>query len=243
MQQLLYIQAYRLFTSKGIWICLALTQLLFAWRFVVSLELILQQQSQASYQQLAAGVTDIALTPLFKLGLVLLIVILPFLTAQTIAGEKQQNTWVLLKSAPYSLFTILIAKFVCLFIFSLVILLQILLLCVAVFFSTTPDVGIVFTSAVGYMLNASTMIALGLLVSCFFHHAIKAAVSSLCLFVVLNNFHWLQIDKAIDLGISLSWSANLNAAFAGILTTPAIIYFLSCSIFFLSWAIVKLESE
>lgn len=243
MRHLFYIQIYRLFTSKGIWVCLALTQFILAWRFVVSLELIAQQQTQAAYQQLAAGVTDIALIPLFKLGSILLIVIVPFLTAQSIAGEKQQNTWVLLKAAPYSLFTIVMAKFATLLVVSMAILLQIILLCVAVFFITSPDVGVLFTSAIGFLLHTSTMIALGLLVSCYFQHAIKAAVSSLCLFVILHNFHWLQLDAAIDFGVSISWSANLVSAYAGILATPAIIYFISSSVFFLSWTTIKLESE
>lgn len=221
---------HRLYSSLFFWVLLAITQFVLAWSFLIRLELWLNRQDELSNSTI--GVSDYVLTPLFQLALTLVAVSLPFITAQHFAGEKQQNNWALMMTAPITKMHIVLGKFLSLMVLCCIFLLMVWLMCLSLSAHTSLDYGQLLSSSLLFLLACSLLCMLGLFVSACMQQYMAAAITTLGVFIFLLNTHWLNIDasQASPVLDWLSIKQHMANAYRGWLNTYDLWFFISGSV-------------
>ena len=117
-----------MFSSPLAWVVLAFVQGVIAYVFIGSLNGFLIAQAQLARTPNAAGLTEIAIVPMFGVGQMLLLMSIPLLTMRLISEEKRNQTMAFLISAPISMTQIIVGKFLAMATFLFLILLDDLIL-------------------------------------------------------------------------------------------------------------------
>lgn len=231
-----------MFSSPLAWVVLAFVQGVIAYVFIGSLNGFLIAQAQLARTPNAAGLTEIAIVPMFGVGQMLLLMSIPLLTMRLISEEKRNQTMAFLISAPISMTQIIVGKFLAMATFLFLILLLIACMALSVTAGGTIDSGLLLANLIGLFLLGISFAAIGIYISCLTTHPVVAAILSLAVFLGLwiinlassNPESWLNVVSLLK-----RFEGFMNG-FVGI---ADVAYFLVITCFFLVLSIRRLDSE
>ena len=183
-----------LFVSPLAWTFLALIQLIITWVFLGRLDAFLELQSQLMQIANPPGATEVIIVPMFAVASIVLLMATPLLTMRLIAEEWRNRTMILLISAPISLTTIVLGKFLGMMVFFLLTTLLTVILSLSLLAGGTMDFGLLVSNAVGLILLSASFVAVGLYISSLTSHPAIAALGTLGLLLAL----WIADIVASD---------------------------------------------
>lgn len=231
-----------LFTSPLAWTLLALTQLVLTWIFLGRLDAFLEIQSQLIQIANPPGITEIIVAPVFSMAAIVLLMVTPLLTMRLLAEERQNNTLVLLLSAPISVTDIILGKFLSLIIFFFIMIALLIVLSFSLLIGGMLDFGLLLTNVLGLLLIAACFVSLGLYVSSLTGYPAIAAAGALGLLLGL----WV-IDIVASDGDSIVRNISLLKHYEhfnrGMIDTFSFAYFILFIVTFLALTIHRMNGE
>ncbi len=189
---------------------------------------------------------EATLRDMFKLMEFMFVFIIPILTMKTFAQERQSGTIEFLLTSPVTKTTIVLGKYLGVFIYySLILFIAVAYYALLEFFSA-PDTGAALSGYLGLWLEGGLFIAIGILCSSWTRNQIVAAITSyaflfMLYFSVTFQKHLSSPIKDIIVHVSV-WSHSQNFI-SGIVMTQDIVYFLSGILFVLFLTRISLEKE
>ncbi len=232
----------QLFASSLIWVFLAAMQLALAWVFLGRLNTFLELQPQLAQLANPPGVTEVIVSPVFSVASIVLLAVTPILSTRLFAEERRNHTLTMLISAPVSITTIVLGKFLALMLFFSLIPLLIVALAVSLLAGGMLDFGLLGSNLIGLILLASCFAALGLYISSLTSHPAVAALGSLGVLLGLWVMDLMAIgaENAIHHISLFRHFENFNI---GLIDTFSLAFFLLFTATFLILTIRQLESE
>jgi ABC-2 type transport system permease protein len=219
------------FSSPIAYIVIAAFMVIMGWMFF-NIFIYFKMQGMQFQGQMGKppSITDGIVRPLYGNMNVVLLMLIPFITMRVFAEEKKLHTIELLITSPITLTEIVLGKFFAAFHF-LCIMVGLTLIYPAVLMMTgNPDLGPIFTSALGTLLMASCYIAIGTFFSALTENQIVAG--ALTFMAIL--FFWLVSWASQTAGPvwsevlnHLSLISHYNNFSQGTLNTTDIFYYLS----------------
>jgi ABC-2 type transport system permease protein len=184
--------------------------------------------------------------PLFLNLSVVILFILPFLTARSFAEEKRSGTIELLLTSPLTDFEIVMGKFIgCMLLYAA--MLAVTLIHFGVLFGFgNPDWKPVAVGYLGMLLFGGAIIALGLFVSSLTRNQIVAGVAGFALVLALWVIDWLGQSlgpRAEAVFKYLSMTGHLDDFVKGVIDTKHLVYYLSFISFWLFMTIKSVDTE
>ena len=184
--------------------------------------------------------------PLFLNLSVVILFILPFLTARSFAEEKRSGTIELLLTSPLTDIQIVMGKFVgCLLLYAA--MLSVTLIHFGVLFAFgNPDWKPVAVGYLGTLLFGGAIIALGLFVSSLTRNQIVAGVAGFALVLALWVIDWLGQSlgaRAEAVFKYLSMTGHLDDFVKGVIDTKHLVYYLSFISFWLFLTVKSVDTE
>ena len=232
-----------MFLSPLAWVILAVIQIILAWSFFTSIDVLFNIQSELSTMPNAPGVTDLIISPLFEVASFVLLMITPLLTMRLISEEKRNATMTLLLSAPVSISEIVIGKYLGLLFFIGTILTLVILMPLSLSVGTELDLAKLFSGALGLLLIIAAFSAAGIYMSSLTENPLVAAISTFGLLLLL----WMiNVNSATDGDSALNYLSlhtHFTAMLRGILNTRDIAYFLLFIFGFVTLTIRQLETQ
>ena len=171
---------------------------------------------------------------------------LPLLTMGLISREVSTGTIKLLFSSPVTVSQIILGKFMAMVFYNLLLIFILLFFCIfGVVNIQSADIGLIFSGLLGIFLLSCTYAAIGLFMSCLTSYQVVAALSTLVVFGALSYIGtvWQGVDFVRDLTYFLSISGRSDYMIFGLITSKDLLYFLIIICVFLSFSIVKLQTE
>lgn len=209
-----------LMRSPLAWVLIALSQLIFAWLFLLALEDYLLLAPKLALQDHAPGVTAFMAFRYLAPASTLLLIICPLLTMRAFADEFRLQTYPLLASSPLGLRKLVIGKFLAYWLFGALLGALMVAMPLAMVFVSGIDPLILVLSYIGIVLLVAAVTAIGLFFSSLTKHNLTAAISTLATVLMLwligkgNYSHPLVIDATSALSIS----PHLASFFQGIVS-------------------------
>jgi ABC-2 type transport system permease protein len=184
--------------------------------------------------------------PLFLNMSVVILFILPFLTARSYAEEKRSGTIELLLTSPLTDVQIVMGKFVgCMLLYAA--MLAVTLIHFGVLFAFgNPDWKPVAVAYLGTFLFGGAIIALGLFVSSLTRNQIIAGVGGFALVLSLWVIDWVgqgrgpRVEAVLKY---LSMTGHLDDFVKGVIDTKHLVYYLSFMSFWLFLTVNSVDSE
>jgi ABC-2 type transport system permease protein len=235
-----------LLLSPLAWSILAVMQIIAGWNFAQIVELFLSPdiQSRLVNDPNAPGITMMIVDSLFWLvGLVLLLV-MPLLTMRLISEERRHKTLPLLLSAPVSMTSIIMGKFLGLISFLLIVLAMLLLMPLSLLLGGNLDFGHLAAGLLGTILFISAIAAIGLYLSTLTTNPTIAAISTfgvLLLLWMINLAEYMEEQEGVLTYLSIT--NHYQPLLSGIFSTEDVIYYLLIIILFLILSIHRLDSD
>lgn len=230
------------FASSLVWSFLALMQLVLAWVFLGRLNTFLEIQTQLTQLANPPGVTEVIVVPVFSVASIALLMITPILSMRLLAEERRNHTLVMLISAPVSIFSIVLGKFLALMVFFLLTPLLIVMLSISLLVGGTLDFGLLFSNVIGLILLAGCFASLGLYISSLTSHPAIAALGTLGVLLCLWVVDIVAIE-AENFSYYFSLFRHLENFNLGLIDTFSLAYFLLFIITFLTLTIHHLDRE
>ncbi|BCB28522.1 hypothetical protein SKTS_34080 [Sulfurimicrobium lacus] len=230
-----------LFSSPLAWTVLGALQLVLAWLFLNQVDAFLSVQGQLLQLANPPGVTEMVVAPLFGATAMILLVITPVLAMRLIAEERRNHTLPLLLSAPLSLGTIVMGKFLALWAFLCLLVALAAAMALALFSGGPLDAGLLSVGLIGLVLLAACLAALGLYFSSLTAHPAMAAISGIAVALGL----WLLDIATQEIAPlrALSLLQHFGQANRGLLDTADVAYFLLFAATFLVLTVLRLDRD
>ena len=234
------------FRSPLAWVVLAVVQALVAFVFLLHLEAYLELQSELRAEPGAPGATGYLVPRVFGAGAAILMLALPVVTMNLMAGEWQRGSLPLLLSAPVATAEIVLGKYVALLgmLSALVATLAVMPLALA---AVAPiDLGLLAVAIVGVWLFVAAVAAAGLYLSTLTRQATIAAISTLgLLLVLLLAGEWSgTLDGALAEALRYpAPSTHLLPFLSGLLDTRSLAYFALFAALFITLSVRRLDNE
>lgn len=177
-----------------------------------------------------------SLTYLFSNLFLITIFIVPVITMRLLSEEKKQKTDQLLLTAPISLTSLVLGKYLASLIMFAACISITLLYTVTIACFTRPDYAVIFGNILGIMLLSAALISIGMFLSSLTENQIIAAVSGfaigLIIFLLDVISRHIPIEFLSKMLSSLSFMSHYNNFTLGIINLVDIVFFLSvCAIF------------
>lgn len=195
------------------------------------------------YSFFARQVSDIR--GLFQYGSIVLLFIAPAISMRLISEEKYNGTLELLVTMPIDDWEIIVGKFLSTLAMFAIILLGLLVTPITVLTIGEPELGIIFTSFLGFFFLGATYLSIGLAASAFTKNQIVAFIVT---FVFLGLLYLIG-GAASGSGLwgtlveTVSIHRHFENFFRGIIDLRDIVYFLSIITLSLSVASSALSSR
>ena len=179
------------------------------------------------YPFFAINIADIR--GIFDFGAIVLLFIAPAVSMRLISEEKHQDTLELLVTMPISDMQIIIGKYLSTLAIFAIILAGTLVAPLTISFVGDLDLGIVFSSYVGFFLLGATYLSMGLAASAFTRNQIVAYIVGIVVIAVF----FLMNGMASGSGALATFLENLSIRFhyqnffRGVLDTRDLLYFVS----------------
>ena len=231
-----------LFVSPLAWTFLALIQLIITWVFLGRLDAFLELQSQLMQIANPPGATEVIIVPMFAVASIVLLMATPLLTMRLIAEEWRNRTMILLISAPISMTTIVLGKFLGMMVFFLLTTLLTVILSLSLLAGGTMDFGLLVSNAVGLILLSASFVAVGLYISSLTSHPSIAALGTLGLLLAL----WIADIVASDFNTviqNFSLLRHYESFNRGLIDTFSLVFFVLFILTFLILTIRRLDGE
>lgn len=233
-----------LFLSPLAWTLLAVSQALLAWVFIILVNDFQQAQSALATLENAPGVTDLVLTPLFRVAAWALLLLTPLLTMRLLSEEQRTGALDLLRSAPLSASQIVGGKYLGVLGFLLVQIALTALMPLALLAGTALDVGRWLAGVLGLALFAASFTAAGLYLSSLTAQPLVAAIGALGLLLAF----WMADaagggqESTSPLLAYLSLARHNDALRLGLVRSVDLAYYLLFSAAFLGLTVRRLDN-
>lgn len=173
--------------------------------------------------------------------------LIPVLTMRLFADEKHMKTSTIYMSAPLKTWQIVIGKYLAAcFVFTAAVLMT-LFSGIAVMAEGVQTVGELFTVYVGYLLIGYCFISVGMFVSAATESQLAAAIISFGVCFILYLADWLGTaasGRVFEfLADILGVASHFDKFLSGVLDVTDVGYFISFAALFVTFTIVKTESE
>lgn len=234
-----------MFLAPLAWVILAVIQVILGFMFLANLDNFLLLQPQLAQLENTPGVTDIVISPLMQVAAIILLMVMPLLTMRSIAEEKRSRSLTLLISAPLSISEIVLGKFLGLMLFVLVLISMLMLMPLALYLGTTPDLGKLLSIYLGMVLLLGAFSAIGLYLSSLTENPTIAAVGSFGILLMLWIVDWLSgsVDGGKSLLTYLSLLQHHQSFLEGVFDSADVVYYLLLIGGFLGLTIRQLDRE
>lgn len=231
-----------LFVSPLAWTFLALIQLILTWVFLGRLDAFLELQSQFMQIDNPPGATEVIITPVFAVASLVLLMATPLLTMRLMAEEWRNHTMALLISAPISMSTIVLGKFLGLLIFFVLATLLAVMLSLSLLIGGAMDFGLLLSNAIGLVLLAACFVSIGLYISSLTYHPAIAALGTLGVLLVL----WIGDIVTSEAGSviqNFSLLRHFESFNRGLIDSFSLSFFALLTVTFLILTVRRLEGE
>jgi ABC-2 type transport system permease protein len=171
----------RLRVQPFAWLLAAAVVALMAWQFLLALQGFIDLAPQLGGQDGAPGVTRLVSVPLLRGFANLLVLLVPLLTMQAIAGERRAHTLPLLLASGTSALRIVLGKFAGAFGFVLVLCVPVAAMALSPALGTDLDGGHLAAALLGLALFAGALTAIGVLASAWAAQPALAAALALAI--------------------------------------------------------------
>ena len=237
------------FASPIAYIIIGFFALLFGFFFTSILDWFMRQGMQMGMMGMGPqnmNVNQQMIRPLFLNVSVLLLFILPFLTARSYAEEKRTGTVELLLTSPITDTQIVLGKFAgAMALFGVLIAITALHVSLLFFFGT-PEWRTLLAGYAGLILFGGCIVALGLFISSLTQNQIIAGVATFAVVLLLWVVDWLAEGvgpRAAELLRYLSMNGHLDDFVKGVVDTKHLVYYLSFIGFGLFLTVRSVDSE
>lgn len=238
-----------LFLSPLAWSILGAMQMVFGWFFAVLVYIFLRPDVQASLANNpnAPGLTVMVVSSLLDWIGVVLLLVTPLLTMRLISEERRNRTLPLLLSAPVSMISIILGKFIGLMGFFLIMIAMLMLMPLSLLLGGTLDLGQLAAGLLGILLLLGALTAIGLYISTLAPHPTVAAISTFGVFLLLWMLDWAEGFNEEQSGVlTLAyWSItkHYQPLLKGLFSSADVVYYLLLIVLFLSLSIYRLDAE
>ncbi len=234
----------RQFVQPLAWSLLALVCALFAWQFLIAVDAFLQAMPKLAALANAPGVTDLVAMPLLRNASAVLLVVVPLLTMQSLVGERRAQTLPLLLAADIGSLRIVLGKFLGAYAVVALVVVLAVAMPLALGAGTTLDLGRLLVAALGMLLFAATLTAIGIACSAWTAHPALAALATLVIGSVLVMLDVGARMRDIDHALInwLAMSSHLEPFLRGVLDSGAVVYFIVVSTVALLLAARRLDT-
>lgn len=234
------------FRSPLAWIVLAVVQAVLAFIFLLHLETYLGMQSELRTQPDAPGATGFLVPRLFGAGSAILMLALPLLTMDLMAGEWRRGSLPLLLSSPVSSLEIVLGKYLALLVMLAVLVATLAIMPLALAAVTDVDAGLLALATLGAWLFAAALGAAGLYLSTLTRQPVIAAVSTLGLLLLLllaGEWGGTLEPPVAELVRYPAPSTHLAPFVTGLLDTGSLAFFVLFATLFVVLTVRRLDSE
>lgn len=237
------------FASPIAYIIIGFFALLFGFMYTSILDWFIRQGMQMSMMGMGPrnmNVNQQMIRPLFLNVSVLLLFILPFLTARSYAEEKRTGTVELLLTSPLTDLQIVMGKFAgAMALFGVLMAITALHIGLLFFFGT-PEWRALLAGYLGIVLFGGCIVAIGLFISSLTQNQIIAGVATFAVILMLWVVDWLAESvgpRTGDVLRYLSMTAHLDDFVKGVVDTKHIVYYLSVIGFGLFLTVRSIDAE
>lgn len=234
----------RIFLSPLAWAVLAVLQFILGFVFINLLAEYAASAGMGGNDEF--GVSDYIGGSLYGFATILLLMIMPLMTMRLFSEERKANSLTLLLSAPVSLTEIVLGKFLGLLGFIAAVLLLMLVMPLALNWSTDLDWGRLAAGLLGLFLLMAAFGAAGLFVSSLTREPTIAAVGSFGLLLVVWLVNILAYNDSIpfkELFAYLSLIDHYESLRRGVFDTSDAVYYVLFSALFLWLTVLRLDME
>lgn len=234
-----------MFMSPLAWSVLAILQLILAFLFLGHLDLYLQVQPRLALVPNAPGITEVIASPVLGNVSVLLLLVVPMLSARLISEERRNRTITLLFSAPVSMTEIVLGKYLGLVAFLLFIVGVTALMPLSLLIGGHLDFGMFAAGLVGLALLLSTFAAVGVFVSALSPNPTIAGIGTLgALFLLwIANWSGSGSGPVHRLLRYVSFVQHYEPFLRGLFDSADVAYFVLLSITFLGLTVRRLDAH
>ncbi len=180
----------------------------------------------------------------------LFLILIPALTMRSFSDEYKSGTIEILKTKPISTIGLIAGKFLSILILIAITLALTFTYTYTIYELATPvgkiDLGSIATSYIGLLFLASTFTAIGLLISTVSKNQLIILIQS----IVLSFFIFYGIQSLGDFFPQNSYEIELLGMYAhfqsigrGVIDSRDLIYFISCTLLFLTGTLYRLEKQ
>ncbi|MCX8059282.1 MAG: ABC transporter permease [Spirochaetes bacterium] len=167
---------------------------------------------------------------------VVLLFFIPALTSRSFIDEKKNNTMELLLTSPVTKTEIYLGKFFSYMFFYLIMILPTIIYIIFIFLFGKPQIGVLISSLIGYLLVGLYFICIGLFFSSISPNQVIATILGIIFLLMLLLLTWIenaQVSfKLKEIIKDISYISHLDSFNKGLLDFKDILYFLLYSFFF-----------
>jgi len=234
-----------MFRSPLAWTLLAVVQFILAWIFLVQVEEFMQIQPRLAKLATAPGITDLVATPLLSSASLIIMFLIPLMSMRLFSNEYRSGTFSLLLSAPISMTSIVLGKYLALMLFLTLLLVVTAAMPLSLLLGGSLDLGKLAAGLLGLELALTSFAAIGLFFSSITSRPTVAATGTygLLLFLWVINLASGAGEQGSALFAWISPLSHLQNMFSGLVSSADLIYFLLLTISFLALSIRRLESR
>lgn len=218
------------FTSPIAYIVLGAFLGIMGWMFYWSLSYFVSESARFSQGGNKVSITDAVIRPLYGNMAVIFLFLLPFVTMRLFAEERKLQTIQLLITSPVTLGEIVLGKFLSSFLLVCSMLAMTFVYPAVLLFTSSPDIGPIFTSLLGTLLLAGCYLSIGIFFSSMTENQIVAGALTFggCLFLWLIS--WAGQGASSVVGELLNYMSliqHFNQFGQGVVNTSDVIFYLS----------------
>ena len=233
-----------MFRTPLAWLLLGLCAALVAFQFLAQIEFYLGIADKLRNMERAPGVTELVVVPTLGFCAVLVMFLVPILSMLSIAGERRAGTVSLIASAPVSMWSFVIGKFLSLSTMFLMLWIIVAVMVFTLLWGTQLDLGLCLGGLLGLFAYTLAALSIGLGISALLSQPVAAG--SLCLATLL--FLWFcdwvgSANGEINFFSHLAASRHFNRLASGLFDSFDVVYFLVLVLLGLSVAHWRLSNE
>ena len=224
------IRAY--FVSPMAYALLGFFSLLFGYFYIASMNVMLQfsmgQLGQGGPQ--VVNINEFMVRPLFSNTALILLMMLPFLTARAYAEEKRSGTIELLLTSPLTDFQIIIGKFLGAMTLYVMMLALTLIHVGVLFWYGEPEWGPIVSGYLGLLLIGSSFISVGLAISSMTKSQMVAGLATLAVLLLFWIINWVADPSGSTTQAVLSYLSiieHFDDFSKGVIDTTHVTYYVS----------------
>lgn len=235
-----------LFLSPLAWSILGVLQMVLAIVFASRVSLFLEPTIQAELARIPnpPGITDVIVTHVYVWLAIVMLLASPLLTMRLISDERRNKTLSLLLSAPVSMTSIILGKYLGLMGFFMILLGMTTLMPLSLLIGGSLDYGQLIGCILGIALLIGAFTAIGLYISTLTSYPTVAAIGTFGALLLLWIIDWAgESGEQSGLFAYLSITNHYQVLLQGLFNTKDVIYYVLVIALFLILSIQRLDAE